>query len=412
MQNITRLICAKNKISYIVFDKEFKILDYNNTIESIADDISSLSIGSDIRKVMYELVGIEENLLALLNNTAKENIIHFPMILKMDEYYDLDIETFISSKGEKLFIAYIIQKPKESLSYISMLKEINKKTLLYETQDKKSKEQHFDLINQKLLSFNVDMDGVITLINNAFTLFFDLSSKEIVGKHFSKFFKARDLNLNANSTVIFNAINTKGEVISFHANIIPVTENDIAHENIIICQDITYLKQIEKELEFAAGHDSLTGLPNRSRLLSKMDETIEKCEKERLSFSICFIDLDKFKPVNDNYGHHAGDMLLKHIAKVLSDFVRKGDMVARIGGDEFIILFDSLSDENYIKSMKTRLYELPPKHPLTYSQDDLIEFGFSIGLASYPQDAITSPELLKLADKAMYYSKRKRKTKN
>ncbi len=192
MQNITKLICAKNKISYIVFDKEFKIVDYNNTIENIVDDISSLEVGCDIRKAMYELVGIEENLLALLNNTAKENIIHFPMILKADEYYDLDVETFISSKGEKLFIAYIIQKPTESLSYISMLKEINKKTLLYETQNKKSKEQHFDLINQKLLSFNVDMDGVITLINNAFIFFFDLSSDEIIGKHFSEFFTARD----------------------------------------------------------------------------------------------------------------------------------------------------------------------------------------------------------------------------
>jgi len=411
MQNITKLICAKNKISYIVFDKEFKILDYNNTIENIADDIFSLKIGSDIREVMYELVGIEENLLALLNNTAKESIIHFPMILKMDEYYDLDIETFISSKGEKLFIAYIIQKPKESLSYISMLKEINKKTLLYETQDKQSKEQHFDLINQKLLSFNVDMDGVITLINNAFIFFFDLSSHEIVGKHFSEFFKARDLNLNANSTVIFNAINTKEEVISFHANIIPITKNGISHENIIICQDITYLKQIEKELEFAAGHDSLTGLANRSQLLKKMDETIVQCDKEKRHFTICFIDLDKFKPVNDNYGHHAGDMLLKHIAKVLSDFVRKDDMVARIGGDEFIILFNSLSDNKYIETMQKRLNALPPKHPLIYSQDDIIEFAFSIGLASYPQDAMTSPELLQLADREMYYSKRSTKTK-
>lgn len=408
MHNITKLVCEKNKISYIIFDKELKILDYNNTIVNVADDISSLKIGSDIREVMFELVGIEENLMALLDTNSKESIIHFPMILKAKEYYDLDIETFISSTSEKLFVAYIIQKPKESLSYISMIKEINKKTLLYETQDKKSKEQHFDLINQKLLSFNVDMDGIITSINSAFSYFFDLSNDKIIGKHFSVFFKARDLNLNANSTIIFNAINIKEEVISFHANIIPVTEDGIAHENIIICQDITYLKQIEQELEFAAGHDSLTGLPNRSQLLKKMDETIEKSRKNKESFSICFIDLDKFKPVNDNYGHHAGDMLLKHIAKILTDFVRKGDVVARIGGDEFIILFDSSHDNDYIHAMKRRLQELPPKHPLIYSQDDIINFGFSLGLASYPLDAQDAQSLIKTADKAMYIAKRER----
>ncbi len=408
MQNITKLICEKNKISYLVFNKEFKILDYNNTIENVADKRSKLSKGIDVRDVMWELVGLEESLEALYNNTSKETIIHFPMIMKRSEYYDLDIETFLSSKGEKLFIAYVIQKPKESLSYISMIKEINKKTLLYESQEKDSKQQHFDLINQKLLSFNVDMDGVITLVNSAFSYFFDLSSEKILGKHFSQFFKARDLNLEANSTVIFNAINLKEEVISFHANIIPVTKEGISHENIIICQDITYLKQIEKELEFAAKHDSLTGLPNRSELLERIDTAIESSKLNNNSFSICFIDLDNFKSVNDNYGHHAGDMLLKHIAKVLSDFVRKVDTVARIGGDEFVILFNFSNEEVDIVAMHKRLQELPSKHPLIYSEDDIIDFGFSLGVANYPEDAENAQTLIKLADKAMYISKRDR----
>ncbi|MEA2074075.1 MAG: sensor domain-containing diguanylate cyclase [Campylobacterota bacterium] len=407
MQNITKLVCAKNKISYVVFNRVFKILDFNNTIENIADDATHLKVGSDVRELMYELVGMEEELIALQEGNSQEGIIHFPMIHKEDEYYDLDIETFVSDEKEKLFIAYFIQKPKESLSHVSMIKEINKKALAFESKDKKSTEFHFDLINQHLLSFNVDLDGIITLANSAFSYFFDLGESEIVGKHFSHFFKARDLNLNANATIIFNAINLKEEIISFHANIIPVTKDGTIYENIVLCQDITYLKQIEQELEYAAGHDSLTGLPNRSKLLKKMDESMQLCKQNATTFTICFIDLDRFKPVNDNYGHHAGDMLLKHIAKVLSDFVRKGDMVARIGGDEFIILFDSLSDDKYIETMKTRLQELPPKHPLIYSQDDTIEFGFSLGLASYPQDATEAQELLKLADKAMYMSKRK-----
>jgi len=408
MQNITKLICSKNKISYIVFNKEFQTLDYNNTIENIIDKPSSLKVGIDVREVMWEIIGIEENILALLNAQTEETIIHFPMILKENEYYDLDIETFISSKGEKLFIAYVIQRAKESLSYVSMIKEINKKTLLYESQIQNSKEQYCDLINQRLLNFNVDMDGFITLVNNAFLYFFDLSNEKIIGQHFSKFFKARDLNLNANATVIFNAKNLKDEVISFHANIIPVTKDSIIYENIIICQDITYLKQIEEELKFAAGHDSLTGLPNRSLLLEKIDNTIEISKKNHTLFCICFIDLNKFKPVNDNYGHHAGDMLLKHIAKILSDFVRKGDIVARIGGDEFIILFNSLNSKEDIDIMQERLNHLPKKHPLIYSKEDLIYFDFSIGIATYPDDANDTHSLIQIADKMMYRNKKSR----
>ncbi len=406
MDKITQLVCQKNKISYIVFSENLKILEYSPTISSLVDNRSILKIDADVRDVMWELVGLEEKLQELLLGRIETNTIHFPMIMKANNYYDLDIETFTNDEGKQFFIAYLIQKPQESLAYINMIKEINKRTLVYENENVKNQENHFRLINKRLLSFNVDLNGLITSINSAFTLFFHLSKEEIIGVHFSVYFKARNLNINNSTTMVFNAVNIKEEVVSFHADIIPISEDGVVYENIIICQDITYLKQIEKELEFAAGHDSLTGLANRSQLLTRMDDVIAECQSKEANFSICFIDLDKFKPVNDNYGHHAGDMLLKHIAKVLSDFVRKGDMVARIGGDEFIILFDTLSDAKYINTMAKRLEELPKKHPLLYSKEDIIDFGFSLGIATYPQDAINAQELIKIADKKMYLQKR------
>jgi diguanylate cyclase (GGDEF)-like protein len=411
MNNIINLLCEKNKISYIIFDKEYKIIEFSETLENIADDKKQLGIGQDIREVLWETIGLEEELDALYNG-GKQNSLHFPMILKANEYYDLDIETFTEAPDEKRFIAYAIQKPKESLAYLTMVKEINKKTLIYEIEDKKSKQQHFDLINQKLLNFNVDMDGFITSVNNAFVLFFDKGDDEIIGKHFSAFFKARDFNLNANATIIFNAKNTKNEIISFHANIIPVTKDGVVCENTIICQDITYLKQIEKELKFAALHDSLTGLPNRSHLLKQIDSAIKTADKNQQGFSICFIDLNEFKDVNDTYGYHAGDMLLKHIAKVLSAFIREDDLVARIGGDEFIILFNTIYKEKDIEKMFQRLLELPSKHPLIYSEDDIIEFSYSLGIVNYPKDAKDTLSLLKHADKRMYYNKAENTTHN
>jgi len=406
MHYITKLICKKNKISYIVFTKEFKIVEFNEDAKNVVDSMNHLSKGSDIRDAMWELVGIEESLNNLFSGIVQENLIHFPMVIKRDIYYDLDIETFISPENEKLFIAYFMQKPKESLNYINMIKEINKKTLIYENQLKSTEKSQYDYLNKKLLSFNVDMDGHLTDVNSVFSLFFDISKEKIIGKHFSKFFKARDLNFRANSAIIFNAINKKGELISFHADIIPLSEDGKVYENIIICQDITYLKQIERELEFAAGHDALTNLVNRTHLLNKVDEAIEYADKNSSAFTLCFIDINGFQEINDTYGHHAGDMLLKHVAKFLSDFVRKVDTVARVSGDEFVILFDMLSKDEYIDAALSRLEELPKKNALTYTPEDTIKFNFSIGKASYPQDAKNARELLIKAKERMITHKR------
>lgn len=406
MNIITKLICEKNKISYIIFDKSLQIIEFSDSIEHIIDNASKLKKFSDIRDIMWEIVGIEEELDTLFNNEINEkNLIHFPMLLKKTNYYDLDIETFISDNNEKLFIAYIIQKPKESLRYINMIQEINKRTLVYENNEKKNHAHHYELINKRLLSFNVDMDGYITLVNDAFAFFFDISEDEILGKHFSTFFKARDLNLNENSSIIFNAINSMDEVISFHANVIPKTVSGKVYENIIICQDITYLKQIEKELKHASSHDSLTGLANRSKLLKKIDDAIQDSKTNNKQFAICFIDLNKFKPINDNYGHHAGDMLLKHLAKILLDVIRKSDLVARIGGDEFVILFHDIEDKEFIFKKIEKIKKLSIEKPLIYTEEDIIHFSFSFGLSYYPKDADNTQELLKVADKAMYKNK-------
>lgn len=407
MDIITKLVCKKNKISYIIFDNSLKIIEFSDSIEKIVDDATKLKEFSDIRDVIWEFVGIEEELSTLFNdNTKEKTLIRFPMLLKKTNYYDLDIETFITDSGKKLFIAYLIQKPTESLRYINMIQEINKRTLIYENSDKKDHSHHYELINRRLLNFNVDMDGYITLINDAFSFFFDISEDEIIGKHFSTFFKARDLNLNENSNIIFNAINSMDEVISFHANIIPKTQSGKVYENIIICQDITYLKQIEKELKHASLHDSLTGLPNRSKLLKKIDDAINTSKINNKQFALCFIDLDNFKPINDTYGHHAGDMLLKHIAKILVDVIRKNDTVARIGGDEFVILFHNVEDKKFIFKKIEKIKQISIKKPLIYTEEDIIDFKFSFGLSYYPKDANNAQELLKVADKAMYKDKK------
>ena len=403
--DILSLICKKNEISYIIFCREFKIIDFSQNAVLFADDKLAMKKENNLQMAFWEFIGIEENILNLL--TQKEKSFNIPMIYKNLSYYDTEIELFKNDENENVFIAYMVKKSESSLKYLQTIQDINKKTLYLQSNDTKEiKKNYYNLLNKQLISFQVDMQGIITEVNQVCCSFLGKKTQEIIGTHFSNFFHTRESTLKNSEEKIFNAINALGKEIFFHADVIPVKKNDIVYENIIICQDVTYLKHIEKELEYAAAHDSLTGLANRTLLLKRIDEAIIDSEKDGTIFGLCFIDLDKFKPINDTYGHHAGDMLLKHIATILEHFVRDFDTVARIGGDEFIILFKHIENIEYLDTAIQRINELPQKNPLIYSEDDTISFGFSLGLSIYPQDATNAASLLDFADKAMYKAKK------
>jgi len=403
---ILQFLCKKGTISYILFSPEFKIIEFSENISSISDTPQNINIGSDIRDSFWEFIGIEEKILELLK--SNENTLKIPMIYKNSKYYDIEIEPLKIDKYDELFIAYIDQKSTFSVEYFKTIQELNKKTLILQTQELKTDKQknYYDLINQNIISFHVNTDGIIIEANSICIYFLGKNENEVIGQHFSVFFHTRESNINNNQTKIFNAISAQGDNIFFHAEIIPIQNDGIINENIIICQDITHLKKIEKKLEYAANHDSLTGLPNRSLLLQKIDKAIEKSEDNSTNFSLCFIDLNNFKQVNDTYGHHAGDMLLKHVSSTLSSFVREDDSIARIGGDEFVILFIQLENQDYLNTIIQRIQKSPDKYTLVYNETDEIQFSFSIGVSHYPKNGTDAKSLLDYANKEMYKSKK------
>ena len=397
---ITKLLTEKNNMSYVIFNQEFKIIDYNDGFTYIADDSSNIAADVDVRDVMWEFVGIEDQMLSLLDKTEKKNnSIHLPMIVKNSNYYDLDIDVFNIEETKKAFIAYITKKSEYSISYIRMIQEINKKTLIFNINQSNvvEKENYYNLINKKFLSFNVDLDGIITRTNEIFSYFFDLETEKIVGNHFTNFFKTREFSISGEKSLVLNAVDNMGKDTSFNADIIPLEKNAQVYENLIICQDRTYLRHLDKNLEYASGFDSLTGLPNRSPLLKQIDKSIIQNETNQKYFAVCFIDIQNFSTVNEEYGYHAGDMLLKHTANILSDFVRKEDMVSRIGGDEFVILIDNLDTKESINATIQRIQKLPTNNKLRYSEEDIIEFNFILGLSFYPENSIDSTELIEIA---------------
>ena len=405
--DILSYICKNGNISYILFSNQFEIVDFSHNVLSLADNVDKLKKGTLLQDAFYEYIGLEESIQNLL--LSNQTSIKIPMVQKKSNYYDIEITLYDSSNNNPLFMILLIQKSSSELKYIKTLQEINKKTFFLQNADSKGiKKNYYNLINKQLVTFNVNLEGVITEVNEMCSYFLGIESQNLIGLHFSNFFHTRLETLNDESDKILNAKNSSGEEIFFHADVISLKQNDKVYEKIIICQDITYLKRIEKELEYVAAHDSLTGLANRSQLLRKIDDAILQNKESGKIFGICFIDLDKFKPINDTYGHHAGDMLLKHVASILVNFVRDFDTVARIGGDEFIILFRDIENEEYLLTAIQRIIELPKNNPLLYSEEETISFMFSLGLSIYPTDANNAKDLLDLADKNMYMSKKEK----
>lgn len=159
-----------------------------------------------------------------------------------------------------------------------------------------------------------------------------------------------------------------------------------------------------RQLEYQAVHDELTGLPNRVLFYDRLKEAIIRGQRQVASFSIILIDLDRFKPVNDSLGHNVGDLLLQEVARRLKNNVRKIDTVARIGGDEYIVLFDSLPLDKIIPLVEKLSAEIAKPFLLTGKD---IYVGASMGVASYPEHGQDCMTLVKRADAAMYESKRK-----
>ncbi len=171
-------------------------------------------------------------------------------------------------------------------------------------------------------------------------------------------------------------------------------------------RDISDLKKLQERLKHMAGHDILTGLPNRALFLEHLAQSIKEATRNKTKFAVVFIDLDEFKEINDTYGHEAGDTVLKKLARTLSEVTRKNDIVARLGGDEFVGLFEVMQESD-IAVIKEKIFGtvLDTIHCDTYN----ITIHYSLGVSIFPVDGTGVDALLKMADRAMYRQKERNK---
>lgn len=164
----------------------------------------------------------------------------------------------------------------------------------------------------------------------------------------------------------------------------------------------SHINPLNEQITHAAFHDPLTGLPNRLRLSQQLQTAIAETSGDK-QMAVVLLDLDGFKPVNDSYGHAAGDRVLIEVAKRLTASVRGDDMVARLGGDEFVVLLTDIKDEEGCRNTLERLLRELCK---VYEIDGLkLRLGASLGAALHPRDSSDSDTLLRYADEAMYQAK-------
>ncbi len=167
--------------------------------------------------------------------------------------------------------------------------------------------------------------------------------------------------------------------------------------------DITDRKKVEEQIIIHAHYDSLTGLPNRFLSLDRLDLLIKKAKRNQYKVAVLFLDLDDFKKINDSLGHDVGDKVLIEAASRLNSIIRHQDTVGRLGGDEFILLLDGLDDMTDAEPVAEKLIKIF-QDPFTIDNRDLI-LTASLGIAIYPEDGLSSAQLLRHADVAMYNAK-------
>jgi len=167
--------------------------------------------------------------------------------------------------------------------------------------------------------------------------------------------------------------------------------------------DVTEEVEARRKIEFLSQHDALTGLPNRTRLQEFLDGKLKALPTVEQPLVMLSLDLDRFKPVNDLLGHAAGDVVLNEVSSRLADCVRHGDLVARIGGDEFVLILTDLSSQEEVELLCRRLIE-SVERPIEIDEQEVF-VSASIGIAMAPNDACEAAELLRYADIALYEAK-------
>lgn len=262
--------------------------------------------------------------------------------------------------------------------------------------------------------YSYDAKGNVTYVSDSATDILGYDKKEFV-EGLDRYFSDDRINEKAK---VFASLSKQGEVQEpyecsvfskdnklYYLEIteVPIIDKDGNLESVEgIVRDITKYHEAQYKIEHMAMHDSLTGLCNRACLYDQLDIMISAAKRSKQKFAVLFLDLDRFKYINDTLGHDIGDMLLKNVSQRLLHMIRKDDVISRIGGDEFVMVLNNVDEKSLLGIVNKILKLLRTTWNIEHHE---LHVTSSIGIAMYPDDGETRKDLMKHADMAMYHAK-------
>jgi len=395
--SLQEMIDAMNEgygVYEMIFDQDgapidYRFLEVNHAFEEITGYRREQIIGKTIKEIYSEADSFWINIYGQVALTKIPT--HFENFSKMLKRY-FKVSVFTPGKGKVITLFTDItdlKKTEELMKKHKLLFECAQDAVLY-----------------------VGGDGSIQDVNQAACQLYDYPYETLVTMNISEIRAdttqadlERQMRLADDRGNIFEAIGVKRDGTRFPVEI-SARGTLIGKERIgiHIVRDITERKLVEEQMLYYANHDFLTGLPNRAYFMKELEKHLELAKRGKYQLAIMFFDIDRFKYINDAYGHQGGDEVLKTIAHRIKHEVRETDMVARLGGDEFTIIQTMIQGREDAIALLGRIFDVVEK-PILYGEASLtVDISVGVTLYSHGED---KEALIKAADTAMYEAKKR-----
>jgi diguanylate cyclase (GGDEF)-like protein/PAS domain S-box-containing protein len=329
-----------------------------------------------------------------------------------DVYCDTD--TFIKADGSSIQVAYWIHPMQEQEQLVGSV------LVFSDISERRRAEEHIrklshGLENSATAVIITDIAGSIEYVNQKFIHITGYNSDEAIGQNpriLKSDFTAPEVFIELWATILggnewrgeLRNRRKNGEVYWSVASISPLRNdhNEITHF-IANIEDVSERKNAEQTIEKLAYYDPLTGLPNRRLLQSRLQLSMKRCFRQGCNMALLYLDLDRFKNINDSMGHQVGDRLLQEMAERFITLLREDDLVCRLGGDEFAIILHDIKRNEVAAHVAEKLIAVAGQ-PVVVDGDEIV-ITVSIGIALFPKDADNEQTLTQHADIALYHAK-------